>query len=114
MKTSLSCATLVAVVLVASQARAQAKMDDIDNLRKELAALRAEVTALKEELARRARKEEEERAAKLKAVKEELARLTREENELKAAKHQTAHSVQRSLNNSHGVCTSNFVSFNNE
>jgi hypothetical protein len=84
MKISLSCAAL-AVVLVASHASAQTKTDDIEQIKKELAALRAEVTALKEEVARLTKREEEAKATKLKALREEVARLTREEEEVKAA-----------------------------
>jgi hypothetical protein len=93
MKTSRSCAALVAVVLAASHASGQTRTDDIEQLRKELAALRAEVKALREEVARMHKREDEERATKLKALKEEVARLTREEEEVKAAR-QLAESIK--------------------
>jgi hypothetical protein len=51
-KTSVFCVALVAVVLVASNASGQTKADDLEQIKKELAALRAEVKVLKEEVAR--------------------------------------------------------------
>lgn len=52
MKTSISCAALISVLLVASGASGQTRTDDIEHIKKELAALRAEVKALTGAVAR--------------------------------------------------------------
>jgi hypothetical protein len=86
MKCSLSCAVMAAV-LVVSHASGQAKIDDVGQLRKDLAGLRDEVKALKEEVARLTRKDEEDKAARLNSLKDEVARLAKEVETVKAKKH---------------------------